>query len=109
MPPAKILITAGLDEFQIVPNAYQCAIDLEVFEKDSVRRLFVVPGKSGTRILRVSHGRDAHATSASQLKQPTFNLRHAGRRFERRGRWPHWRIKLIAEQVLDVIDQQLLM
>src|SRR5436190_23779475 len=42
MPPAKITITTGLDEFKIVAIADRCAIDQEVFEEDFVLWFLVI-------------------------------------------------------------------
>src|SRR5437764_14393667 len=109
MPPSKIFIAAVVDEFEILAVTYRGAIDREIFEPDFVHRLLVVPCECGTRILRVSHGRDAHTTSVSQFKQSTFNLNHAANLLNRSRRWSHRRVKLIADQVLDVVNQQLLM
>src|SRR6266508_2743308 len=109
MPPAKISVATGVDEFEIVAVTYGRAVDLKTFEPDFVLRLFIVPGECGTRILRVSHGRDAHATRVSQFKQSAFNLNHPANFLDCFWRRLHRRVKLIAQQMLYVVNEQLLM
>jgi hypothetical protein len=74
VPPTKILVAARLDEFEIITIAHRRAINLKVLEKNFMRRLLVVPRERTTRIWRV--------TLVPQLKQSTFNLCHAGYRFD---------------------------
>src|SRR5437870_7056129 len=105
MPPTKIFVAAIANEFQIVTVTYRRAIDREVLEPNFVSGFFVVPGERGTRILRVSHGRDANATHVSKFKQSTFDLDHAAHPLNRRRRSFHRRVKLITKQMLDVIDE----
>src|SRR5947207_2223115 len=100
MPPTKIFVATVVDKLEIVTITYQRAIDREIFEPDFVCRFLVVPREGGTRILRVGHGRDAHATSIPKLKQSSFNLNHAVHVLSRSRRSSHRRIELIAEQML---------
>src|SRR5258708_17250517 len=72
MPPAKILITAGVDEFKIVAIADRRAIDLKVLQENFVLWFLVVASEVVVfgcvmRILRMLHRRDAHATAILEL------------------------------------------
>src|SRR5436309_2420118 len=116
MPPAKILVAAVIDKFEIVAVADRRAIDREIFQKNFVLWPLVVPGER-KRPWERPHpcpdesgftGIPAGAT-VPQLKQTTFDLNHPAHAFNRRWRRLHGRVKLIAEQVLDVVNQQLLM
>src|SRR2546421_7717602 len=116
MPPAKILVAAVVDEFKIVANASGRTFDREVFEKNFVLWPLVVPRKRKRPWERPHPGPDKSGftgigagSSVSQLKQTTFNLHHAAHAFNRRWRRLHRRIELIAQQMLDVVNQQLLM
>src|SRR6266849_5796318 len=112
MPPAKILIAAGVDEFEIVAIADRCAINQEVLQKNFVRRFLVVESEIvvfGVRRLvaafsngALPHGR---ATAPTEFEQSAFNFRHAAHYFNwaRRGRYRCG--ELIAEQMLDVVNQ----
>src|SRR5580765_5050712 len=76
VPPAKILVANGVDEFKIVADTDRRAIDRKIFEPDSVLRPFVVPRKWERphpcgRFTGIPAG-----SSITQLKQPTFNLNH---------------------------------
>src|SRR5438876_1500226 len=104
MPPTKILITACMDEFKIVTVTDGRAIDREVMEEDLMRRLFVVE-----REVERPHpcGRFAGipAGAKTKFKQSSLNLHHPAHAFNRERRRRDCRIKLIAKQVLDVINQ----
>src|ERR1051326_1438511 len=109
VPPTKISVAFRLNELEIFADTNRCSIDREIFKPHFVRGLFIVPGERGTRILRLSHGRHAQATSVPQLKQSTVDLDHS---IDARNRFrcgSERRLKLIAQQMLDVIDEQLLM
>src|SRR6266446_5866831 len=121
MPPAKILITTGIYEFKIVSVANGRAIDEEVFQEHFVLRFLVVEGEiitepravaRGLRVLikgPVATARCSVTRFITKLKQSSLNLHHPAHTFRRDRRRRDCRIKLIAKQMLDVINQQFLM
>ena len=121
MPPAKILITTVVHEFKIVAITHGRTIDEKVFEKDLVVWLLIVECKVVTepravaRSLRVliegpvATARGSVTYFITKLKQSALNLHHPVHTFNRDRRRRDCRIKLIAKQVLDVINQQFLM
>ena len=52
MPPAKILITAGVDEFKIVAIADRRAIDRKVLQENFVLRFLVIEGEIIARVTK---------------------------------------------------------
>src|SRR5712692_268435 len=122
MPPAKILIAAGVDEFEIVTVADRRAINQKVLQKNFVRRFLVVESEIvvfGVRRLvaafpngALPYGRanaplvtPTRRGSVTEFEQSAFNFRHAAHYFNwtRRGRYRCG--ELIAEQMLDVVNQ----
>src|SRR5690349_20478573 len=94
-PPAEVLVAAVVDEVEVFAVGDGRAIDGEVLQEDLMRRFLVVPRKS--------------LSLKTQRKQATLDFRGA---FDLRARlWKraHLWLKLIAKQVLDVVDEQLLM
>src|SRR5206468_10596122 len=51
IPPAKILITAGVNKFEIVFIAHGSAVEQEVLQKDLMFRLLVIERESERRHL----------------------------------------------------------
>src|SRR2546423_15675815 len=117
MPPAKIFIAALVDEFEILAVTYRSAIDREILEPNFVCRLLVVPGEVfGVRRLDAAfvsyalpYGRATAPIRVSKFKQSPFNLNHAAHVLNGSRPGFHWPAKLITEQGLDVVTQQLLM
>src|SRR3989442_2750012 len=122
MPPTKVLITAGVDEFKVVAVADRRPIDEKVFQELLVLLLFIVECEIVTEPRAVARGlriyfikgpvataRGSVTYSITKLKQSSLNLHHPAHTFNRDRRRRDCRIKLIAKQVLDVINQQLLM
>src|SRR5258708_5132954 len=124
MPPAEVLITAGLDELEVVVIANRRAIDQKVLQENLVLRLLVIESEvvvSGARRLvaaftyrALPHGRATAPLSSgrptvSKFKQSTFDFRHAAYCFQCPRRRGNWRVILIAEQMLDVVNQKFLM
>src|SRR5260370_33672007 len=121
MPPTKILIAAGIYEFAIVGVTHRSPIDQEVFKENLVLRLFVVEGEvvtepravaRGLRVLikgPVATAPGSVTNSITELEQPAVYFRHAAYCFNRVRRRRNRRVELIAEQVLDVVNQQVLM
>src|SRR5690349_14737048 len=108
MPPTKIFVAARVDEFEILADTHRRTIEREIFQPHFVRRLLVVPGELVVRTLDFGLW-TLDGCSVAQLKQSTFNLNHTSHSREGLRRRFDWRIELIAEQMLDVVHQQLLM
>src|ERR1700694_3672289 len=121
-PPAKILIAIVANALKQIAIAHERAVEGKGLEKNLMRGLFVVEREVvvfGVRRLDAAFGSvaidalpDGRATAPSILAQPrqsAFNLCHAFNLHRRRRGLFDKRIKLIAEQMLDVVNQQLLM
>src|ERR1041385_4547553 len=106
MPPTKILIATAIDEFEVLSVTYRRPIEREIFEPNFVLRLLVVPGEIDRGAL--PHGRATAPLAVTKFKQSAFNLNHAAHVFNRSRRGFHRRVKLIADQMLDVVNQQFL-
>src|SRR6266850_1726632 len=117
MPPAKVLITAGLDELEVVVITNRRAIDQKVLQENLVLRLLVIESETERRhpclrfagISAGDHPLVIASGSVSELKQSTLDFRHAAYDFHCARRWRNWRVILIAEQMLDVVNQKFLM
>src|SRR5205085_3998128 len=117
MPPTKIFIAAVVDEFEILAVTYRSAIDRKILEPNFVCRLLVVPREVfGVRRLDAAfvsyalpYGRATAPIRVTEFKQSTFDLNHAAHALNGLRRGFHRRVKLIAKQMLDVINEQLLM
>src|SRR2546423_12948939 len=105
MPPAKILVTTIVDEFEIVAVTDQREIHLKVLEENFVLRPLVAPGELvafGVRRLDATFSCALHNGAAtaplavSQLKQSTLNLDHSAYVFNGSRRGLHRNIELIA-------------
>src|ERR1700686_1223267 len=108
MPPAKILIAASLDELEILAVRNQRAIDQEVLQEHLVLWLLIIeselePPHPCLRFAGISAG------AVAKFEQSAFNLCHASDCFNRGRRRRDGRVELIAKQMLDVVNQQLLM
>src|SRR5258708_6436656 len=107
-PPAKVLIAALAYEFEKLSVADESLIDGKILQEDLVRGLFIVESKiivaAFESVLRSRAG-----SCVTQPKQASFDFRHA---FDSHRRWRrgfHRCGELIAQQMLDVINQKLLM
>src|SRR6266446_5559544 len=89
MPPAKILITADVDEFEIFAIADRRQINSKVFQKHLVLRLFVVKSEVVTEPRAVARGLRIYFISGpvatargsvtlfiAKVKQTTLDLSH---------------------------------
>src|SRR5882762_6460545 len=96
MPPAKVSVTRGVDELQVVAIADRRAIDQKILEENLVLRLLIIKSKVvffGVRRLvagftngALPHGRataplSTGRASVTKFEQSTLNLRHATGRF----------------------------
>src|SRR6266851_266096 len=119
-PPTKVPITAVAHEFKKLAVAYGSLIDGKILEEDMVRRFFIVESKIqfGVRRLvaalvyittKTTNPVASASGSVPQPKQASFNFRHAFDSHRRAGRGFHLRGELIAQQMLDVVNQELLM
>ena len=120
-PPAKVLITTVADKREIVAVRDGRAIKRVVHEENLVRGLFVVEsevvvsnalpdGRATAPIWTLDFGLwTLDLAGVAKPEQSARDFRHAFN-FHRRGRCGFdWRVVLIAEQVFDVVNQQLLM
>src|SRR5882724_6744802 len=114
MPPAKIPVTRGVDELQVVTVADRRAIDQKVLEENFVLRLLVIESKVvffGVRRLvagftsgALPHGRataplSTGRASITKFEQSSLNLRHATDRFNWSWRRQNHHVELIAKQM----------
>src|SRR5262249_52229971 len=94
-PPAVIVVTAVVDEFDEIAIADRRAVNREILQEDRVLRLLVVPGE----IL----------AGVTEREQSAPDLSHPGPGFGPGRRAGLLRVVEVTEQMLDVVDQQLLM
>src|SRR5712692_6319528 len=107
MPPAKILIPAGIHEFEIIAAAYRRAVYQEVLQEDFVLGLFIVESETErphpcgrfAGILAGAYPLATASVSISNVKQSTFDVRHPFDVFLRTRRRCNGGVELIAEQV----------
>src|ERR1051325_11804796 len=90
MPPAKVLIAAVLNEFEVIANTHRRAIDREVFQENLVCGLLVIPRERWERrhpclrstgtppgaFYALPHGRATAPPRVPKLKQSAFDLNH---------------------------------
>src|SRR6185436_7152453 len=107
MPPAKILIAAVFHEFEIAAVTDRRPIYQKVLQKDFVQRLLVIKSKLGRPHPSGRFG-GIPAGAITKFKQPAIDLSHTAYRFNRAWRRRDGCVELIAQQVLDVVNQQLL-
>src|SRR6266404_1199400 len=119
-PPAKVLITAVAHEFEKLSVADESLINGKILQEDLVRWLFIVESKIPFGVRRLvaalvsttTRSTDAVATASGSVpepKQASFDFRHP---FDSQRRWRrgfHRGGELIAQQMLDVVNQKLLM
>src|SRR5260221_11988253 len=113
MPPAKVSVTRGVDELQVVTVADRRAIDQKVLEENFVLRLLIIKSKVvffGVRRLvagftsgALPHGRatapvSTGRASITKLEQSPLNLSHACDGFKRKRCLQNHHVELIAKQ-----------
>ena len=105
-PPAKILIAVILYELEKIAVAHRRPIKGVILEEDLMRGLLVIESEVvktldfGLWILDF--------VPEAQPKESAFNFSHALNRYCRGRRRLNGRVELIAKQMLDVVNQQLL-
>src|SRR5882672_8007198 len=108
-PPAKILVTTIAEKLQIVAVADQRAVEGVVLKENPVRGLFVVEGEVVIRRTEDCGLRTVDLCGVSQPEKSACDFRHAFVSCHGGGSGLNCRVILIAKQMLDVVDQQLLM
>src|SRR5262249_49753584 len=94
-PPAVIVVTAVVDEFEEFAVADRRAVNREILQENRVLRLLVVPGEI--------------VSGVTEREQSALDLGHTGHSFGHGRRAGLRRVVKGTEQMLDVVDQQLLM
>src|SRR5687767_5887130 len=107
-PPAKILVAIVANELQVITVCHEGTVECVVRHKNLVRRLLVVECK-----VVITRGFDLGPWTldfgpVTEPEQSALDLRHAFNFHARFGRQTYGRLKLIAQEMFDVINQQLL-
>src|SRR5687767_8092930 len=108
-PPAEILVTTVANELQVIAICHQRAIECVVRHKNLVRRLLIVECK-----VVITRAFDLGLWTldfgpVTEPKQSALDLRHPYNLYARFGSNTDGRVKLIAQEMFDVVNQQLLM
>src|SRR5687767_5318557 len=106
-PPAEILVSIVANELQVIAVGHKCSIECVVLQEHLVRRLLVIESETVVdRTLDIGHS--TLDLGIAQPEQSTLDLRHAFNFHSRFGRNTYGRIKLVAQEMFDVINQQFL-
>src|SRR5687767_810163 len=118
-PPTKILVTVVAHKLEIFAICDETTIECVVLKENLVRRLFIVESEIVVFAMRRLDAAFVRKTldlglwtldfsSVSQPKQSTFDFGHSLDFHSRLRRSLNRRCKLIAKQMFDVVNQQLL-
>src|SRR6266849_2465745 len=108
-PPAKILIAIVANELKKIAIAHQRAVDTEILQEDLMRRLFIVESEVVVRRTLDFGLWTLDLVSVAKPKQSACNLCHALDPCHGGGSGLNRRVELIAQQMLDVVNEQFLM
>src|SRR5204862_4232523 len=105
MPPAKSFVASGIHEFQVLSVAHRRAIDPKIFKEDLVLRFLVVERERRKRRRLSECPHRTGVGAITKREQAALDFSHARYCFNRFPRRSDRRVKLIAKQMLDVVNQ----